>query len=184
MNRAYFMHARARYFAQQGRSAGALAPPITTGFGGVDGTVNAAIWLPDGGWIVGGTFANAQPYLSAGVLGASVARANLARFNSDGSLHAWNPGANNTVRALAIAGTDVIAGGLFATLGGASRSRIGAVPLDSNTATSWNPDANNTVYSLAVNGTDTIVAGAFTAMTTPPVLQTVLNRFAVFRNNL
>jgi chitodextrinase len=84
----------------------------------------------------------------------------------------WDPstaGGSLGVQALAVAGTDVIVGGDFTTLGGAARRFIGAVPLASNTATSWNPSTGggSVVFTLALSGTDVIVGGNFTTPPTP-----------------
>jgi hypothetical protein len=103
--------------------------------------------------IIGGGFTRVQ----------NAARSCLARINADGTLHAWNPGASATVSTLALAGTDVIVGGSFTTLGGAARRFIGAVPLASDVATSWNPSTvgGTGVRALAISGTDVIVGGIF-----------------------
>ena len=58
---------------------------------------------------------------------------------------AWNPGANFPVRALAVSGNTVYAGGSFSGLGGQVRSRIGSVDATTGLATSWNPGASSDV---------------------------------------
>jgi urease beta subunit len=86
-----------------------------------------------------------------------------------GAATGWNPGANNTVSALAVSGSTLYAGGSFTTLGGggsgtASRSLIGALDAGTGAATSWNPGANNGVSALAVSGSTVYVGGAFTTL--------------------
>ncbi|GLX96114.1 PQQ-binding-like beta-propeller repeat protein [Herbidospora sp. NBRC 101105] len=57
-----------------------------------------------------------------------------------GALRAWNPGANNTIMAMAAApdGGSVIVGGQFRTLGGATRLFLGSVGLN-GAVTGWAP---------------------------------------------
>ncbi len=76
--------------------------------------------IPDGngGWYVGGQFDMVD----------GVARDNLAHILASGSLdRTWNPSADGTVRALAVNGTTVYAGGSFTSIGGASRNYIAAL---------------------------------------------------------
>jgi hypothetical protein len=64
------------------------------------------------------------------------------------------------VRALARSGGTVYVGGQFSTLGGASRSYVGAVDATTGSVTSWNPGANGDVYALLASG-ETLYAGGF-----------------------
>ena len=105
------------------------------GYPAVDGTVDAA--APDGlgGWYVGGSFKHV----------ARVARSNLAHVRADGTLDGWDPGADNVVRALAVNGSTVYAGGAFA--GGLAR----IYPA---------PASSPSVAVLSPNGSETLVAGS------------------------
>jgi hypothetical protein len=97
----------------------------------IDGHINAA--APDGlgGWYVGGQFRalDGQP------------RNNLARIRRDGTLDPnWNPGANDVVHALVVAGGAVLIGGQFTSLGGQARRNLAAVDPLSGEVTAWDPD--------------------------------------------
>ena len=70
-----------------------------------------------GGWYIGGAFTRVQ----------GQPRRNLARLRADGTVDAWDPGADTTVRTLARAGTVVYAGGDFSSAGGAARKYLAAI---------------------------------------------------------
>ncbi len=67
---------------------------------------------------------------------------------NSGALRGWNPGANNTIMAMAPApnGGSVLVGGQFRSLGGATRLFLGSVDLN-GTVTGWNPPASCDVAS-------------------------------------
>ena len=100
-------------------------------------------------------------------------RNHLAAFNTtDGSVTSFNPNvsASNgdpTVRALAVSGTTLYAGGHFTSIGGQSRNYIAALNTSDGTATSWNSNADNWVYSLALSGTTLYTGGQFTTIGRP-----------------
>jgi hypothetical protein len=77
-----------------------------------------------------------------------------------GAASAWNPGANNYVHALAVAGQAVYAGGEFTKIGGQARNRIAALDVRTAVAAIW-PSANGDVYSLAAGGSTVYVGGEF-----------------------
>lgn len=106
-----------------------------------------------------------------------------------------NPGANgtnNSVRALAVDGTDLYVGGLFTTYRGAVANRVAKLNATSGVLnTTFNPSSggngtNSYVHALAVNGTDLYIGGQFSQyrgtaanriakVTTAGVLDTTFN---------
>ncbi|RYZ52465.1 MAG: hypothetical protein EOO14_16715, partial [Chitinophagaceae bacterium] len=112
--------------------------------------------VPDGsgGWYIGGDFTEV----------GGQARNRLARINSDGTLHAWNPNAGSSVSAMAIAGSTVYVGGAFTSIGGQARFRLAAIDATTGTATAWNPNASGTVSAIAVSGSTVYAGGAFTTI--------------------
>lgn len=102
------------------------------------------------------------------------ARNNIAALEaSTGLATPWNPSATITssgtvtatgagVRALAVDGQIIYAGGNFTNIGGATRNRIAALDSATGNATAWNPDAGSTVRALAIAGTTIYAGGTFT----------------------
>jgi trimeric autotransporter adhesin len=119
----------------------------------IDGGVYAVV--PDGkdGWYIGGGFTTIN----------GQARHNIARIKADGSLHPWNPDANDAVTALVLSGKTLYVGGDFTQIGGKNRSHIAALSVSKNTrnATAWNPNANGSVRALLVDGTTVYAGGDF-----------------------
>ena len=121
--------------------------------------VNAIAVQPDGKILIGGTFTT--------VLG--VARNNIARLNTDGTLDiAFNPNANNEVDAIAVqADGKILVGGFFnqnvgaITIGGQTRNHIARLDATTGLADSFNPNANNLVRSIAVQSDGNILVGGF-----------------------
>jgi outer membrane protein assembly factor BamB len=128
---------------------------------------------------VGGQFTQAGATLRGG----------LAAFDANTAVldAAWNPnvtGLGGIVNALvpAAAGGPVYVGGVFSTVGGASRARLGSVAAagggSTGTVQPWNPSANSTVNALAVLATGEVAAGgAFTLVNST----TTRNRLAALR---
>ena len=115
---------------------------------------------PDGKVLIAGNFTN--------VLG--VARNNIARLNTDGTLDtAFNPNANDAVTTIAVQ-TDgkVLVGGFFNganSIGGQGRNRIARLDAVTGLADSFNPNANDSVDSIAVQADGKIlVSGFFTSI--------------------
>ncbi len=101
-----------------------------------------------------------------------VNRSRIARINSDGTLNAWNPGANcNGNINCVVVSTDfntVYIGGDFTTVGqtsSATRNKIAAISSTTGDATSWDPNSNGAVNCLALSASSTIyVGGSFTTI--------------------
>jgi hypothetical protein len=79
---------------------------------------------------------------------------------------AWDPNANNTVRALVIAGNDIYAGGDFTLVGSVSHNDVVRLPTGDGGAhdSGWNPIANGSVNALAATNTRLAVGGSFTTV--------------------
>lgn len=126
------------------------APTPVTG-----GTVSALAVAPDGTVIIGGSF--------TGVAGSG--RSRIAAVGPDGSLTSWNPGASDTVVALAADGSLVYAGGDFTTLAHASQSFVGAIDASTGAAAGWTgTGADAEVDALALSGSTLYVGGTFSAL--------------------
>jgi hypothetical protein len=118
-------------------------------------TVYTQVLLPDGGKIIGGLF--------TAVLGQI--RRYIARINEDGTLHPWSPTFNGIVRALALSGSTLFAGGDFTTVTNEPRTRICSLPVDGSGSVSpnpWAPSLNATVNSLVVFSSSIYAGGSFT----------------------
>jgi hypothetical protein len=77
-------------------------------FARTNGGVYAAAPDGSGGWFIGGSFT----YVGG------IPRNNVAHVKSDGAVDdAWDPNANDVVRALAVSGSTVYAGGYFTSVG-------------------------------------------------------------------
>ncbi|MDQ3021791.1 MAG: delta-60 repeat domain-containing protein, partial [Bacteroidota bacterium] len=130
---------------------------IDVNFPIVVGDVETSAPDGNGGWYIGGSFnsVGGQP------------RNYIARINSDGTVHPWNPnpgiGFYNVVSSIAVSGNDIYAGGRFSTIGGLTRSNIAKLNnTNGNADATWNPNATGFVYSIVVSGSDVYVGGEFT----------------------
>jgi hypothetical protein len=92
----------------------------------------------------------------------------LAKFDLNGSLDAtWNPnatGGGGSVEKLAIAGTNILAGGSFTTIGGVARNYLAKLNNTTGAAGNW-ATANSYVFGLYSDGTTCYVGGYFTSLT-------------------
>jgi trimeric autotransporter adhesin len=134
------------------RAAAIVSADPDNGTPNTNGRVNAVAYL--GGTVyIGGSFTSVN----------GQARNRLAAFNaSDGTLLAWNPGANGAVRALKVspAGTRVYVGGDFTVVAGVARARIAALSPSSGNAFGWNPYVNDSVKAITTsNSGATVYAG-------------------------
>lgn len=119
-----------------------------------NGTVRVVVPDGFGGWYIGGEFTS---------VGSQI-RNRLARINSDGTLHSWNPDANGFINTIAVSGSQVIVGGSFNLIGGQSRNYIAAIDATSGIANAWNPGSDNVVNTIVSNGSSLYVGGLFTSI--------------------
>jgi hypothetical protein len=79
--------------------------------------------------LIGGNFtmSNGQP------------RGRFAVLDENGNLDEFNPGADNTVNAIAIANGQVYIGGAFANVAGQPRAGLASFSIDDGELTNWNP---------------------------------------------
>ncbi len=118
-----------------------------------NGQVNCVVPDGVGGWFIGGEF----------TMVGNLTRKHLAHINSNGSVDAWNPGADTTVVTMAISGNALYFGGAFTTVGGQVRNHLAAVDTGTGVVQSWNPNANGTsIHKLIINGGVVYVSGDFT----------------------
>jgi trimeric autotransporter adhesin len=113
--------------------------------------INAVVSDGADGWFIGGTFTQVggQP------------RNYLARINSDGTLHPWNPNANGAVQALTLSGNTLYVGGSFTEIGSQTRNRIAAFNINDGLLTSWNPIVSSTVQTIVLDGNMVYIGGLF-----------------------
>lgn len=103
--------------------------------------------------------------------GTVLARNHLAAVSAiDGHVLPWNPGANSTVRSMAVSidGKTVYIGGDFTSLAGKARGHAAAMAAIAPTSTtttgtlrSWSPNADGSVYAVAQIGGRVYLGGAF-----------------------
>ena len=137
----------------------------------IDGTLDTA-WNPnpDGYRVsalaVAGDTVYAGGYFTA--IGGQTRNHIAALDATTGAATAWNPNtgaaAGAAVRALAVAGDTVYAGGYFTAIGGQARGGLAALDATTGTATAWNPNPDYGVSALAVSGDTVYVGGWFTAI--------------------
>ncbi len=98
--------------------------------------------------------------------GATVARSRIAMVNPDtGAPTSWNPGANNTVRALASDGNRVWAGGLFTSIGGVNRNRLASLVASTGAVDgAFGANVSGEVRALVLHNSKLYAGGFFTAV--------------------
>lgn len=146
-----------------GASAGAAVvertPLMSPSF---DGTVWAVAYSSDGATVyVGGSFGKAI------VNGKSIVRSRLAAINTrTGALLDWAPAADNTVKALAVAGNSVYVAGDFATVAGVKRDSLAALDATTGAVNAFNHAVSGSPVTLGVGGGRLYVGGKFTQIDT------------------
>ena len=137
---------------------------------GANGAVYALAVQADGKILVGGNFTTLGGGGPGGGTGTTTRRY-IGRLHPDGTLDAtFNPGANDTVYALAVQGDGkILVAGNFTGLGGGAgmttRNYIGRLHPDGTLDATFNPGANDPVGALAVQGDGKILlAGGFTTL--------------------
>src|SRR5712692_3876911 len=126
---------------------------------GANRAVLALALQADGKILIGGDFTKL-----AG--SPAIARSRIARFNADGTADiSFDPGANRTVRSLAVQlDGKILVGGDFTALGGGgtgttTRKRIGRLNPDGTLDITFNPGAGGSVRALALQRDGKILAG-------------------------
>lgn len=100
-----------------------------------------------------GDFTTVRP---PGSTGSSVVRNHAAAFSTaTGSLLAWNPNTNASVRAVAVAPdqSSVYLGGTFTSVAGASHNHVAKVAADTGAPRAWTASADSTVKAITAYAT-------------------------------
>lgn len=134
------------------------AGTISTSIPSINGLVNAIIPDQAGGWIIGGSFNQAD----------QISTMSLIQINSSGQINTnFIPriGGNDypgSIETLCISGGTLYVGGIFYEINGQSRKHLAAFDLGTGNLLPWNPNCNNEVLDITVSGARIFVAGRFT----------------------
>lgn len=108
---------------------------------GVEGYVDALAVQYDGKILVGGGFTAVN----------NIARQNLARLNTDGSLDVtWNPGVDGRIYAFQVTRDTIYVAGCFNVIGGQLRAGLAALDATTGAVKDWDPNAGNGTSSGGV----------------------------------
>lgn len=145
---------RANLATVSSSSSGLVGPDFA-----LNGAVDALAVAAPGTLFVGGNFSS----------GLGQARARLLRVSHPGGqlslvLDAWNPGADNVVRAIAVDGSRVFVGGDFRTVAGVLRYGLAQLDAATGAAAPFAPIVFGNVNTLAVGGSTLYVGGPFSAV--------------------
>ena len=162
----------AQYIAKWDGSAWST---LGSGVGGNPPAYVYALAVSGADLYVGGKFSRAT---NSGGLAVTVNR--IAKWNGN----EWTPlgsGMNSDVRALAVFGSDVYAGGYFTTAGGSPAYYV--AKWDGNTWSALGVGLNNSVSALAMSGADVYAGGRFTSATNSDGLAVTVSRIAKWNGN-
>ncbi|MBC7369305.1 MAG: delta-60 repeat domain-containing protein [Undibacterium sp.] len=151
-----------------------------------NGQVSALALQGDGKIVLGGNFTTFQPNGTS----ATTQRTYVARLNTDGSLDAFNPGANGAPNVISVLSDGkILLGGSFTfftpNAGNASTGRAYSARLnaDGTVDTSWEPNINGNVLAQVVQTDGKIViAGAFNTLQ-PKTATSLTVRYFIARLN-
>jgi hypothetical protein len=126
-----------------------------------NGRVNVIAYYKNRVYIGGQFTAVRPPGAPAG--SQEVTRNHVAAFNiAKGTLVAWNPNANGTVRAIQVIGQTVYLGGSFTRVGNSGRQRLAQVNTTTGAPTAWHPGADAEVLAFTHSNGSLYAGGAFT----------------------
>jgi len=131
-----------------GQTSTAVVNPL------VDGNVNIAVSDEVGGWYIGGSFTSVN----------GIARNNIARINSDGSVHDFNPNPSGQVMAIVVSADakSVYFSGNFNQVRGKTHLYIAKVnAFDGSVVLTWNTSLSTYAEALEISGSYLYVGGVF-----------------------